>query len=175
MLELKNKIRLIPLTKIHGPKMFEWVSDPDIASGIGLRETPSLEKTHRWIERAASSDSGIRAFAIEFGGHHVGNVVLDRIDLILKTARVSIYIGEKDSQGKGVATSSLKLLLDEAFERMGLNKIWLIVHVDNPRAIKIYKQLGFVQEGRLRQEFLIKGQRRDVYYFGLLREEYLKY
>ena len=67
--------------------MCRWMLDPAIASNIGLRSTPSMEKTRQWIQQA-TADETVAARAIEFNGRHVGNVVLDRIDRGLGTARL---------------------------------------------------------------------------------------
>jgi RimJ/RimL family protein N-acetyltransferase len=49
-------------------------------------------------------------------------------------------------------------MLDYGFNQLGLNKIWLRVEVDNEKAIKSYKRMGYVEEGILRQDRLRKGE-----------------
>ncbi|MEO7547390.1 MAG: GNAT family N-acetyltransferase [Ramlibacter sp.] len=51
-------------------------------------------------------------------------------------------------QGRGLGRQLITRLLDWADKWAGLQRIELWVHVDNERAITLYRSLGFVQEGR---------------------------
>src|SRR6266540_1934075 len=104
-LHLRPDVTLAPLVLDYAPKMFAWMCDPAVRENIGLRSDPSLERTIAWVENALCDDS-IRAMAVLLAGRHVGNVVLDRIDRYLSTARFSIYIGEPAARGNGVGTSA---------------------------------------------------------------------
>ena len=55
---------------------------------------------------------------------------------------------------------------------MNLNRLWLTVLADNPRAVRCYEKCGFVREGLLRQESFVDGKYRDVLMMALLREDY---
>ena len=44
---------------------------------------------------------------------------------------------------------------------MGLVRIQLFVHADNPRAIALYRKVGFVEEGVLRDAAFMDGKFRD--------------
>jgi RimJ/RimL family protein N-acetyltransferase len=154
------------------PNMFRWMCDPAVSSNIGLREKPSLEKTQSWITKALQ-DPSMRPYAIMYDGNHVGNVTLDRIDNYLSSSRFSIYIGEPSArQVGGVGCTGTYLALREAFSSLGFHKIWLTVHVRNFPAINVYRKLGFSLEGILRDEFWLDGQRINLLYMGLLKEEY---
>jgi RimJ/RimL family protein N-acetyltransferase len=151
--------------------MCQWMADPEVASNIGLRREPSLERTVEWIQKAVE-DPTIRAYAILVDEEHVGNVVFDQIDTWLSSARLSIYIGEPSLRGNGVGSSAAWLATKLAFEQEGLNKIWLTVHVMNQRAINVYTKLGFVLEGILRDEFWFDGKRLPVLRMSLLQREF---
>jgi RimJ/RimL family protein N-acetyltransferase len=99
-------------------------------------------------------------------------VVLDRHDAHASTARLSIYVGEKIARGKGIGRSAVYLAAREGLVSRGLHKIWLIVHAQNAAAIKTYTSLGFVQEGVLRDEFILDGRRLPALYMGLLKAEF---
>ena len=170
-LPIRPDVALAPLELEHAPKMFEWMCDPAVRENIGLRSDPSLERTAAWIENALRDDS-IRAIAVLLAGRHVGNVVLDRIDRYLSTARFSIYIGEPSARGGGVGTSATYCAAEVGFRELGLYKIWLTVHCRNRAAIQAYKKVGFVQEGVLRGEFLLDGERLDALYMGLLKDDF---
>jgi RimJ/RimL family protein N-acetyltransferase len=104
---------------------------------------------------------------------YCGNILL-----FLNTAHHSaffqLYIGRADGRGKGIGYSALMSVVQYAFECLKLNRIWLQVLPDNTAAIRLYKKLGFVQEGIERQSNFFEGQFRDQLRFSLLKEEWLR-
>jgi len=136
-----------------------------------LRQKPSLTKTEDWIRRAFR-DAIVRPYAISLAGKHVGNLVLDRIDRYLATARLSIYIGEKDALGVGVATTAIYLVLKKTFSAEKLHKVWLTVHEHNTPAIVTYTRFGFIVEGILRDEFRLGNRRVNALLMSMLRDEF---
>lgn len=153
--------------------MLRWLRDPHVRENVGLRAIPTAERTRAWIRRA-TRDAATHALAIVVAGRHVGNVVLDRIDRDLGTARLSVYIGEADARGSGIGRAAVEAALTVAFGELLLNKVWLVVHVENERAIRAYRSVGFVREGRLRDEFRLGRRRVDVLYMGILRKDHAR-
>jgi RimJ/RimL family protein N-acetyltransferase len=168
---IRQDVRLVPLEPGHGERMLKWMRDPEVSENLGLRSEPSAERTADWIRSAAESDD-VAPFAILRGDEHVGNVVLDRIDRYLGTARLSVYVGEAGARGSGVGRAGVYRALEYAFGSLGMHKVWLTVHAENRRAVASYAALGFQQEGLLRGEFFIGERRVDAYYMGLLRPEW---
>lgn len=170
-LRLREEVWLAPPKMEHAGDMLRWMNDPEIHDNIGLRTKPSLETTIDWIRRS-SDDESIRASAVMLATRHVGNVVLDRIDSYLRSARLSVFIGETAERGLGVGTTAAYLKLTEGFNQLALHKIWLVVRCGNQNAVASYNRLGFQTEGVLRDEAWYKGAREAVYYMGLLRDEF---
>lgn len=61
-------------------------------------------------------------------------------------------------QGRGIGRRLMERLLHWADHWAGVLRIELHVHADNPRAIALYRSLGFVEEGRHRAYALKDGQ-----------------
>ena len=68
------------------------------------------------------------------------------------TGSVSMSIS-KDYRGMGIGKALLKALLDWADENPLIEKVSLGVLSTNQRAISLYKQMGFLEEGRLMKEY----------------------
>jgi RimJ/RimL family protein N-acetyltransferase len=164
-------VGLTALRPEHAESMFRWMTDTEVSGNIGLRSEPSLEKTQAWIRRAVD-DPDIQAYAILFRGQHVGNIVFDRLDRHLESARMSMYVGESSARGGGVGAIALRLALADAFVTLSLHKVWLTVHIRNFRAIHLYLKLGFVMEGILRDEFRLGAELIPIFYMGLLRQDF---
>ena len=68
------------------------------------------------------------------------------------TGSVSMSIS-KDYRSMGIGKALLKALLDWAEENPLIEKVSLGVFSTNLRAISLYKQMGFLEEGRLIKEY----------------------
>lgn len=171
MLQLRPDVSIAQLRPEHAARVYRWMCDPAVAAGVGLRSAPSLERTIAWIQHSANEPL-ISAFAVLVDQQHVGNVVLDKTDLYLKTSRLSVYIGESQVRGSGVGLTGIYRALLEGFRKHDLHKVWLTVHANNQAAIRTYLKLNFKVEGVLRDEFWLEGRRVDAYYMGLLSSEF---
>ena len=84
-----------------------------------------------------------------------------------------ITIGEPDAWGQGYGTEATGLMLQLAFERIGLHRVGLSVFSFNERAIRSYQKSGFRLEGRAREAITRDGERFDELTMGVLAEEWL--
>lgn len=73
----------------------------------------------------------------------------------------------KQYWGKGIASKMIKELIDWAKQSGVVKKINLKVNVQNENAAKLYKKLGFVEEGIVTRDIFVEGQFRDSYLMGL--------
>lgn len=89
-------------------------------------------------------------------------------------AWLGIGIGEPEYWGKGYGTEAAQLVLDYAFTELNLHRVSLDVLGYNQRAIRSYEKSGFVMEGMQRRIVNREGKRWDVYFMGVLREDWLK-
>ena len=100
-------------------------------------------------------------------------LILKSIDRLNKHAELGIAIGDRSFWGKGYGLSAMKEMLDFAFSQLDLNKVWLRVELDNEKAIKSYKRMGYIEEGILRQDRLRKGVFIYRLRISILRDEYI--
>ena len=63
----------------------------------------------------------------------------------------------KDHRGQGVGEALLRTGIDWA-RSVGIRKLKLRVFATNEGAQRLYRKLGFVEEGRLRDEVMIEGR-----------------
>ncbi|GAA6043936.1 hypothetical protein JCM8097_000911 [Rhodosporidiobolus ruineniae] len=75
-------------------------------------------------------------------------------------------------QGKGYGVEAMEWLLETAFIQYGFNRLECEAFAWNEPANKLYKKLGFVEEGRKRQSLYQGGEFRDEVMYGMLAEEW---
>jgi RimJ/RimL family protein N-acetyltransferase len=104
--------------------------------------------------------------------NYIGQIDLINIDWKNRVAKMGIVIGDPQNRGKGYGTEAVGLLQTFVFERLNLNKLELDVHDYNLNAYRCYLKCGFVEEGRIRQNFYIDGRYTDTIIMGILKSEY---
>ena len=72
--------------------------------------------------------------------------------------------------GKGVATQAVKLMVEEVFEKIPIERISAVVYEPNVASIRVMEKNGFVLEGRKLNAVKSKGVIYNTLQFGLLRD-----
>ena len=102
----------------------------------------------------------------------VGTIFIKNIDYSSNNGEYGIFIGESSARGKGFAKIATDLILEYAFETIGLHRIYLTVMKDNVAAIKLYEKCGFSREGIMRDGYLRKDGYVDVVMMSVLKREW---
>jgi len=153
----------------------KWHNQPDIVDMYSSHPFPvNQEMESKWYERILTSNIPATVFGIETTDDQklVGITVLKDINFIHRSAETAIYIGDLEARGKGFSSEALQMTIGFAFENLGLNRVWLKVRSDNVVALSLYRKLGFIEEGRLRQCVYQHGKFYDRIVLSILREEY---
>ncbi len=162
------------------PRLWEFNNDVEVeVSGAGDPPIPqSLERLQ--AEFDASAQKGGRddiLFAIEADGKFIGQCGLFGFDEFRGAAHgcgLGIAIGDKNYWGRGYGREAVALLVDYAFTHWNLERVGLQVASTNERALRAYRAVGFVEEGRLRKHMWNNGQFVDTVCMSILREEWKK-
>jgi RimJ/RimL family protein N-acetyltransferase len=137
----------------------------------------SAQSNLKWIEEEiAELSPGAHYFSIRTLAEDklIGEIGLDVVNWSGRDAFVGLGIGETEYWSKGYGTDIMNVLLRFAFTEINLQRITLTVFEYNPRAIRSYEKAGFRHEGRTRKVLNKEGKRWDVFYMGILREEWLE-
>lgn len=135
----------------------------------------SVKKLTEWIEKDLEKDPPSEySFVVRTlqDDQLIGMIGLDGNIVPHGEAFVGIGIGERDLWGKGYGTDAMQVILRYAFRELNLRRVSLNTFGYNLRAIRSYEKSGFVQEGCQRQYMNRGGQRWDVIFMGILREEW---
>jgi RimJ/RimL family protein N-acetyltransferase len=153
-----------PLVEADAPALADAARDPLIPYYTSVPENYTLADAEEFIGR------GDNQFAIVDAGT---DEVLGVVGFILMNhskGHFGYWVG-KDARGRGVATRALRLLTRWAAEEHGLARLQLIVEPENVASIRVAEKAGFTREALLRSYIELRGARRDVYLYALIRED----
>ena len=78
------------------------------------------------------------------------------------------YWTRPESRGHGYTGDALRTLTRWLFADVGVARIEMVIEPTNAASIRVAQSAGFVNEGLLRQRYVLKGRRVDGCIFGLL-------
>ena len=185
MIYQKDNIILRPFTDfyvwddVESTNYVNWFERPEI---INLTSHGILPKPKKSFEDYITGNDGtsylVYSICVESGKitnqhyRHIGNVVLQGINWINRSAELAIIIGEKDYHGKGIGTFAVKCMLYHAFMKMGLNRVWSGTSEKNIDMQKIFEKCGFEKEGIFRQAKFLNGIFTDIWEYAILKEDF---
>lgn len=132
------------------------------AEKSGLTATLDVEKLKGEFPRPEAKPIGVVTLMPPMGGdqerHH-------------RNAMIGVGIA-MEWRGRGYGGEAVDWVLDWGFGRLGLHRIWLAAFEYNERACRLYRKLGFVEEGREREAVLYERRWWDMVRFGMLEGEW---
>lgn len=150
----QQRVTLRALSSADRDAVRRWMADPELIRFTVLVPGPEYAPVRPYSPLAAdrylrtlTRDPRRRSFAVTYGARHVGNVGLKELNLERGVGECFIEIGERDVRGRGVGAEAMTLLLDYAFEDLGLSEVNLGVFEFNDPARRLYERLGFRYQG----------------------------
>ena len=101
----------------------------------------------------------------------IGWCSLARWDPVYRSAKLG-YCLDDTAWGGGFATEAADALLQWAFDTLDLNRVQAETDTRNTASSRVLEKLGFVREGRLREDCIVDGEVSDSWVYGLLRREW---
>ena len=180
---MRKTIQFTNVAKEDVSRIQSWLSDSTISENwfgrytygnpahIGYHPEEALNYTDdQW--KAVFKNEDHPMFSVRtVDGIHIGEVHMV-IDAGLGDAQISVLIGDRNYWHQGYGTSATLKLMDKAFKELGLFRIWVDIPVYNENALAMFKHIGFIHEGTLRQSRPHYGSRFDSVVMGLLSKEY---
>lgn len=107
-------------------------------------------------------------FAVRSQENLIGLINLDDIDWVNSHAEVGIALTDISARGHGYAAEALKLMIDYAFNSLGLHKLWARIIEGNKPSISLFEKSGFLNEGTMREQVLRNGEWKSMLLYGLI-------
>ena len=161
----KEPLMLRRATPADAPAFAHINSHPGVQPN--LMQLP-YGNAERWRQILSDNDQPGRTdfvLVAERGGQMVGSAGLHPVGPALRrrhAAMLGVSVAA-EAQGQGVGRALLQALCDYADQWGQILRIELTVFVDNERAVKLYRSLGFEHEGVHRGYALRNGVYTDAY------------
>lgn len=153
---------------------FQWLNDEEVCKYNSHAVFPNTESGMRaFLEsQHKSNDKVVLAIIDAKTDLHIGNISLQNIDWVSRSAEYAILVGEKQYWGKGYSTEASLLLCDYGFTRLDLNRIYCGTSEMNIGMQKLAAKMKMKKEGIRRKAIFKNGNYYDLIEFGVLKEEF---
>ena len=166
-------VRLRPIEREDLTNYLQWVNDTEVMAYFGPYLPYNMVKEEAWFEQMSTARDVIN-FAIEYEGRHVGGCGFIGINHRNQSAEVGLFVGDKRMWDKGLGQDTLRTMLDYGFDHLNFHRIYLRVFAENARAVHAYEKIGFVHEGRFREDQWRHGRWQDMLFMSVLRHEWFE-
>jgi RimJ/RimL family protein N-acetyltransferase len=176
-----KRVRLKPLAAADAPALFDAVESSREALKrwlVWVSEAAAQGDEAAFIRRSGAESA--RGEASVWGlfevrdGPLVGVVSLDALAPGDRArGRLCVWV-RADRRSRGYATEGGRLLVDHAFRKLGLHRVFSRIDPTNRAGRRVLRKLGFRYEGRLRDDWKINGRWIDHECWGLLKTDWKK-
>jgi RimJ/RimL family protein N-acetyltransferase len=173
MIVLGDLVKLRAMEPSDAESLWRWNHDPDVMRWMEVGYAQSLSQVRTWLQERPRNDYGDVLYGVETLSDTtlIGLIRLHGAEPETGCAELDVYLGEKEHWGRGYATDAVRMACRYGFDKMRLHKVTLTVVTENEAARRVYRKVGFVDEGTLRQSFRRDGRWYDKVTMGLLADE----
>jgi len=148
----------------------DWMNDQSVVKFTESRfQKHTFESTCSYVFQLHKSQDNILFGIFDINNRlHLGNIKIGPIDTYHSIADIGLIVGRKSYWGRGIATETIKLISDYAFEVLKIHKLTASCYENNEGSKKAFLKAGYQQEG-IRKKHCRNGVKWvDKYDFGLI-------
>lgn len=161
------------IIKVNPQHLFDLYSHPEVVRYIDMPPLQTKEDALAYIFKAADlfdkQQKVVWAIYDKEQQNLLGIIRFYGINKEHHFANIGFELN-RNYWGKGIISECLQAVLHFLFTHVQFKRIEAQTFVGNERSIKLLERLGFTREGRLQQNFLIKGKYEDSYMYAKLNE-----
>ena len=151
--------------------MLEWMEDKTITSNFRLNlENVSIDRVNEFINKSKTDTANKHYAIVNEQDEYLGTVSLKNIDNTNKNAELAIVL-RRSAIGKNIGMQATQEVVNIAFNKLGLQKVFLNVLSENIRAIKMYEKVGFRFEGEFIRHLYINNEWKNLKWYGIIKGE----
>jgi RimJ/RimL family protein N-acetyltransferase len=162
------------------------MADADLAAVVAACQDPEI---HRWTRvpnpyreaeargwlsdqaRKRAAGEGVELLIVDEADERLlGSVGAVRVDFEEASCELGYWVA-REARGRGVATRAVKLLANWIFETLPIDRVQICAEPANDASRRVAERAGLTFEGVLRSYVVIKGRRRDMAMYSLLRTD----
>ena len=175
-LELE-RVRLRPFREDDAAALFAMYADAQTSRYLSRPPLTKLSEAEEIVAKAISgyAEGKNLQLAIERKDDRAFLGICMLVNLHKDSARAEIgYTLDRAHWSQGYMREALAALVAHAFGPLGLNRLEADIDPRNVPSARILENLGFKQEGTLRDRWIVSGEASDSAIYGLLRKEWLE-
>ena len=140
-----ERISFVRVTEKLVNEYLEMVNDIEVQQFIShKRKVYTYEGEIAWINDKLSSDAPIFSMIEKATRDFIGNIEIMDIHDNIGELGITITVEKQD---KHFGQEAIKRIIEYAFNELGLDGLDLNVYKTNPRGIRCYEKVGFVETG----------------------------
>lgn len=151
-----------------------WFNDEKVCEHNSHHVFPYTYHQAKDYIRSKKKDTNnlVLAIVLKKKNFHIGNISLQDINYVNRSAELAIIIGEKKYWGKGYAREAAQLIVAHGLKELNLHRIHCGTSATNIPMQKLAIFLGMKHEGRRKEALYKHGKFVDILEFGLLRKDF---
>ena len=170
------RLSLRPFTARDAKRVQLLAGDEAVANGaINLPHPYDIGIARSWIKTHEAEfikgNSLILAIINKSDNLLIGSIGL-HINKKNKYAELGYWIG-KEYWNNGFCSEAVSGIVNYAFEKLHLNKIFANFITSNVASGKVLEKNGFIKEGHFKQHVKCNGRYEDIECFGLLKKDHI--
>lgn len=157
--------------------MVRWMNDPDVRQYIMSQFPMTIRDEERWYEaldHANPRTNIVLPIILKRGHRLIGTTGIHRINWINRCATTGAILGEVDCRDKRYGSEAKALVLEYAFQTLGLHRINSAILSTNLRSLAYLKRAGYTVDGRRKDAIFHDGKWIDEILLGILADDWRK-
>jgi RimJ/RimL family protein N-acetyltransferase len=169
-----ESIRLRLRADTDTPAVIEACQDPEVVRWTRVPEDYDERAAEEWVaesNRQRDRGEGLHLVIADAAtDRFLGSVGIHRINREEGRCDIGYFLAPW-ARGRGVMTEAVRLLSGWIFETLPVERIEITIEPHNGASRAVAERAGYELEGVLRSHTMIKGTRRDMAIYSLLRGE----